>query len=125
MIKALLPQGLLLKLHWKWRSTERKHAILIATFDTPDGEAQHAFVNTGWAKENPALQFLAGMGYRPSDIEGTVYDASDDYRTVTLAPGPSGAWGVHQLVLDEGRATLEQADWFEPVESAIEASRNV
>lgn len=85
----------------------RTHEGEMDTFDLP---------NTEWALNNSALQFMALYGYQPTDLDhdSTVLDIEDDTLMVTLAPDPTGGWGLTEVAMSGGREALDEAEWFDP-----------
>lgn len=69
--------------------------------------------NTHWRLENPALQFLALQGYRPSDLDGTMHDAKPEQILLPIAPDPPDSWGLGANALEGGKEALEEAEWFD------------
>jgi hypothetical protein len=106
-----LPQGSVQKLQYRsvgprlasdvLRIHIRSHMDTYEAVDLP---------NNGWNVHNPALQFIALQGWRPSDFsERGVLEP--DFTMVPLAPVEDG-WGLSQIALKGGEQALREAKWF-------------
>lgn len=87
-------------------------SVLRIEFRAPDGELYTQDVgNVQWDVRNPALQFLATQGYRPSDLDGTRYDAEDDKNHFLIVPDSEHEWLLSMDAVREG--PLRDAEWFD------------
>jgi len=106
-------------------------------FRTPDDECHHHDLPNGqWGLQNPALQFMAKWGYKPSligdsapsrrDGEGktgvspvaddsAMRDCEDDMQLIPVARNPQeGDWLLHREAMSDAQEALEDAEWFDP-----------
>jgi hypothetical protein len=74
----------------------------------------HDLPNGNYVVQNPALQFLALHGYKPSDIDGTHMNIEADKVILPIAPMPADdSWGLAQDAMSGGEQALREAEWFD------------
>jgi len=89
-----------------------KQSVLIIRFLGPDGdEHTHSVPNGEFGVQNPTMQFLASIDRKPSDIDGTDEDISDEKRQIPVVYD-NGTYHITQQPFTYGKQRLEKADWM-------------
>lgn len=87
--------------------------VLEVRFRAPDGDIYtHNIPNGEYNIMNPAMQFIAYLGLRPTEIEGTYLDVSGEEFRVPLAATNDGEYVLNQQCLNTGQQRLVEASWF-------------
>lgn len=91
-------------------------SVLQIRFTAPDGSVRiHEVPNGNFTIENPALQFLAAIGLKPSDIDGTSYKPPSTVEVPVVADGDG--YVITQQPFTYGKQELEKARWIPSGES--------
>jgi hypothetical protein len=105
--------GKLLRASYRSFGQQLQQDILSVEFEV-DGEIhEHPYPNIGWDYNNPALLFLGFLDKKPTDFDGCTFEIGGIYVPVQWVGGEHG-YLIDNGVLQQGKAFLKNADWFDP-----------
>lgn len=95
--------------------------VLRVHFRAPDAEHyHHDLPNGNWALTNASLQFMALWGYQPSELGGTMHDATADKTLIPVTPTGNGGYAIAQTAMQGGQEALREAEWFDPEVAGVQ-----
>lgn len=106
-------QAQVLSVQYKSRGRMLQQDIVDVEFEVEDKIYSHKVPNKGWSVQTPALQSLAAIDIRPSDIQGTKINVEERPIFIPVVwNNDNQQYLITKKVFMLGGNKLAEADWF-------------